>query len=329
MKIGIIGLGFMGATHIGAFSKLKGVEVAAVCARNPQALSGDLSHVGGNLNREAGVYDFSNVRKYTDWREIVRDPALDAVDICLPTDVHPAVSLAAFAEGKHVLCEKPMALSISDCERMIAAAESHRRIFMVGQVLRFWPEYLYLEKFVQRERPSIVSATFSRRTAMPDWSPWLMDQSRSGGAILDLLIHDIDQALSLFGPPAEVSAKNLDGSDSIAATLTYPDGLQVHIEGGWFGSETPFSMGYSVRTTESELDFTADGLRLNATMVELPAAEDAYDAELAYFIDCCQNNRQPDRCLPQDSAKGVELALLLKQARSLEGAPLKCKIQTT
>lgn len=327
MKIGIIGLGFMGATHLGAFSKLKDVEVAAVCARNPQALSGDLSHVGGNLNREAGVYDFSNIRKYTDWREIVRDPALDAVDICLPTDAHPAVSLAAFADGKHVLCEKPMALSLSDCKRMIGAAESHRRIFMVGQVLRFWPEYLYLESFVKRERQSIVSATFSRRAAMPDWSPWLMDQSRSGGAILDLLIHDIDQALSLFGPPEEVAAKSLDGSDSIAATLTYADGLEVRIEGGWFGPETPFSMGFSVRTRKGELEFNAEGLRLNATTVELPAAEDAYDAELAYFIECCQNNRQPIRCLPRDSAEGVELALLLKQSRSLEGAPLKCNIQ--
>ena len=329
MKIGIIGLGFMGATHLGAFSKLKDVEVAAVCARNPQALSGDLSHVGGNLNREAGVYDFSNVRKYTDWREIVRDPALDAIDICLPTDAHLAVSLAAFAEGKHVLCEKPMALSTSDCERMIAAAESHRRIFMVGQVLRFWPEYLYLENFVKSERRSIVSATFSRRAAMPDWNPWLMDESRSGGAILDLLIHDIDQALSLFGRPEQVSAKSLEGSDSMTATLTYADGLQVRIEGGWFGAETPFSMGFAAQARERELDFTAEGLRLNATKVELPAAEDAYEAELAYFIECCQNNRQPDRCLPRDSAEGVELALLLKQSRSLEGTPLKCKIQKT
>ncbi len=329
MKVGIIGLGFMGATHVGAFSKLKGVEVAAVCARSPQALSGDLSHVGGNLNREAGVYDFSNIRKYTDWQEIVRDPALDAIDICLPTDAHPAVALAAFAEGKHVLCEKPMALSVSDCDRMITAAESHQRIFMVGQVLRFWPEYLYLENFVKAARGSIVSATFSRRTAMPDWSPWLMDQSRSGGAILDLLIHDIDQALSLFGPPEQVSARSLDGSDSVTATLTYAGGLQVRIEGGWFGAETPFSMGFSVRTSESELDFTAEGLRLNATTVELPAAVDAYETELAYFIDCCKNNRQPDRCLPRDSAQGVELALLLKQSRSSEGAPLKCNIQKT
>jgi predicted dehydrogenase len=329
MKIGIIGLGFMGAMHLSAFSKLKDVEVAAVCARNPRSLSGDLRHVGGNLKLEAAVHDFSQVRKYTDWQELVRDPTLDAVDICLPTDAHAGVSLAAFAAGKHVLCEKPMALTLAECERMIAAAASHQRIFMVGQVLRFWPEYRYLESFVNRNRPSVVSATFSRRAATPDWSPWLMDESRSGGAILDLLIHDIDQALWLFGLPEEVSATALNGGDSLAAVLSYPGDLQVRIEGGWFGPETSFSMTFAVRTPERELDLTSEGLRLNNGPVELPPAADAYETELAYFVDCCRMNRQPELCLPQDSAQAVELALLLKQSRSEEGKPLKCKIRKT
>lgn len=325
MRIGIIGLGFMGATHFGAFSKLKDVEVAAVCARDSRSLSGDLSHVGGNLNRGAGVYDFSRIHKYTDWEELVRDPDLDAVDICLPTDAHAAVSLAAFAAGKHVLCEKPMALTADDCGRMINAAATHGRILMVGQVLRFWPEYRYLEEFVKNNPKSIVSATFSRRCAAPNWSRWLMDESRSGGAIIDLLVHDIDQVISLFGLPEEVSAKSV-GEDGITATLAYPGDLQVHVEGGWFQADTPFSMGFKVQTQTGELDFTGEGLRLNGAAVEPPTG-DAYETELAYFVECCRTNKQPDRCLPRDSARAVELALLLKQARSLEGKPLKCDIQ--
>lgn len=325
MKIGIIGLGFMGATHLGAFSKLTDVEVTAICARDPRSLAGDLSHVGGNLNREAGVYDFSGVRKYTDWEELVRDPDLDAIDICLPTDAHAPVSLAAFAEGMHVLCEKPMALTKDDCDRMIAAAASHRRVLMVGQVLRFWPEYQHLERFVQKEGRSIVSATFSRRCAVPNWSRWLMDESRSGGAILDLLVHDIDQALSLFGLPEEVSAASLGDIDGVTATFTYPGDLRVHIEGGWFHDGTPFSMGFKVRTQTSELDFTSEGLRLNNAAVELATA-DAYETELDYFVECCRMNKQPDHCPPRDSARAVELALLLKRSRSLEGKPLRCEI---
>lgn len=327
MKIGIIGLGFMGAMHLGAFSKLKDVHVTAVCARDPRSLSGDLSHVGGNLKLGTAVHDFSQVHKYTDWQELVRDPALDAVDICLPTDAHAAVSLAALAGGKHVLCEKPMAPTVAQCQSMTAAAASHRRILMVGQVLRFWPDYQYLANFVKSERQPIRSATFSRRCAAPDWSKWLMDESRSGGAILDLLIHDIDQVLLLFGLPEQISAKSLDGPDSVAATLTYSDGLQVKVEGGWFGAETPFAMGFAVRTAQSELNFDASGLRLNGTTVEVPTA-DAYEAELRYFVDCCRDNREPERCLPRDSAQAVELALLLKRARSLEGEPIRCQIKS-
>lgn len=326
MKIGIIGLGFMGATHLGAISKLVDVDVVAVCARDPRSLSGDLSHVGGNLNREAGVHDFSNIRKYTEWEELVRDPDLDAVDICLPTDAHAPVSLAAFAAGKHVLCEKPMALTKEDCTRMIHAAAQHRRVLMVAQVLRFWPEYQYLEQFVKDESRSISSATFSRRAAAPNWSRWLMDESRSGGAILDLLIHDIDQAISLFGLPEEVTANRLGDGDGISATLTYSQNLKVQIEGGWFHADTPFAMEFKIQTQTSELDFTSEGLRLNGTKVELPAS-DAYETELAYFVECCRTNKQPALCLPQDSARGVELALLLKQSRALGGKPLRCEIQ--
>ena len=325
MKVGIIGLGFMGATHLGAFSKLNGVEVAAVCARNPRALAGDLSQVGGNLNRETGTYDFSAVHKYSDWRELVADPALDAVDICLPTDAHTEVSLAALAAGKHVLCEKPMALTKEDCGRMISAAEKHRRILMVAQVLRFWPEYQYLEQFVKNERNSIASVTFSRRGEMPPWSGWLTDESRSGGAVLDLLVHDIDQAIFLFGVPEQVSARSLGEIDTIRATLQYPGNTEVHIEGGWFPAGTPFSMAFTARTPERELDFTAGGLRLNAGAVEVSAA-DAYETQLAYFVECCEQNKQPERCLPQDSAKAVALALLLQHARSLEGKQLRCEI---
>lgn len=325
MKVGIIGLGFMGATHFNAFSQLKDVEVTAVCARDPRSLSGDLSHVGGNLNRKPGVHDFSRLRKYSDWRELVADPALDAVDICLPTDAHTPVSLAAFAEGKHVLCEKPMALTNADCDEMIAAAEKHRRIVMVGQVLRFWPEYQYLGRFVKDERHSLVSVTFSRRCEAPGWSRWLMDEARGGGAILDLLVHDIDQALSLFGLPEQISAKSVGGVDTVSASLSYPGNLQVHVEGGWFHAGTPFSMAFTARTRESELDFAAEGLRLDGGTVEVAAA-DAYEAELAYFVDCCEKDEQPEHCLPRDSAQAVKLALLLKQSRSLEGKELRCEI---
>lgn len=327
MKIGIVGLGFMGATHLKAFLNTEGVTLAAVSATNPRRLAGDLSDVGGNLGRESGTYDFSNVRKYPDWRDLVNDPELDAVDVCLPTNLHLPVTVAALKAGKHVLCEKPMALTAADCDEMLKAARENGKILMIGHVLRFWPEYNYLQRFVKSgEYGAVRTATFVRRCGVPDWSKWAMDDSQSGGALLDLLVHDIDQVLRLFGPPTKVAAKALNDQDSISATLLYPNGPEVRVQGGWFPSGTPFAMGFQVAAQRGELELTPDGLRLNDGSGALKSIKldegDAYDAEVRYFVECCRNGQQPVECPPEQSAAAVKLALTLKQSRAEGGAQI-------
>lgn len=321
----------MGATHIGAFAKLPGVELAAVSSSNALALSGDLSQTGGNLGRQGGKYDFSQVRKYKDWRDLVADPDLDAVDICLPTDLHAPAAIAAMQTGKHVYCEKPMGLTADECDRMISQARQHGRILMVGQVLRFWPAYLHLKQFVSEGKYGrIQSATFARRAGIPDWSKWLTDNSRSGGAILDMLIHDLDQVLWQFGPPARVAAKSLGEIDTVSATLLYPNGPEVRVQGGWFAAGTPFAMGFHVRAEKGELELTPEGLRLNDaagnSTVVATEGPDGYEAEAAYFVQCCETNTQPDRCPPEESAKAVKLALLLNQSRAEGGNQIECNL---
>jgi predicted dehydrogenase len=329
MKIGIIGLGFMGATHLDGFAKLPGVDVAAVCSGNPRALSGDLSQTGGNRAGSARIYDFSAVRKYTRWQELISDAELDAVDICLPTDLHASVTIAALQAGKHVLVEKPMALTVSDCDAMMAAADQSNRILMVGQVLRFWPEYRYLLEFSQSNAYGAIRAvTFIRQGAAPDWSPWLLQDERSGGAVVDLLIHDIDQALLLFGMPTKVAAKRLGDADAVMATFIYPGGPEVRIQGGWFAQGMPFSMTYQARAERAELEFTQAGLTLSDTagqrLTMTPEGGDAYEAQLRYFVECCRNGEQPRQCMPRESAQAVKVALLLKQSREMGGEQIQC-----
>jgi predicted dehydrogenase len=321
----------MGGTHLDAFSKIEGVEVAAVCTHNVQALSGKFQHGGGNLNRETKVHDLSAVRKCSNWRELVGDSRLDAVDICLPTDLHASIATEAMEAGKDVLCEKPLALTATECDSMIAKAKKQERVLMAGQVLRFWPEYLYLERFVKsREYGAILSATFVRRCGMPDWSRWLPDETRSGGAVLDLLIHDIDQALWLFGVPDRMAAKSLGPVDTIAASLIYPGGPEVRIQGGWLAAGSALSMTFQVRAERAELEFTPGGLYLSNQKGQRKPVEasggDAYETELAYFVECCRTRRQPERCMPEDSARAVKLALLLKQSRERGGEQLKCTL---
>jgi predicted dehydrogenase len=310
---------------------MEDVQVSAVCTRNVQALSGGFQHSGGNLNRETAMHDLSAIRKSSDWRELVNDSKLDAVDICLPTDLHVSIATAAMGAGKDVLCEKPLALTAADCDAMIAEAKRHERVLMAGQVLRFWPEYMYLERFVKsREYGAILSATFVRRCGLPDWSRWLPDENRSGGAVLDLLVHDIDQALWLFGTPERVAAKSLGAVDTIAASLIYPRGPEVRIQGGWFAAGSALSMTFQVRAERAELELTPDGLYLSDQAGERKQIEvtdgDAYETELVYFVECCRTRSQPERCMPEDSARAVKLALLLKQSREAGGEQLKCTL---
>lgn len=319
----------MGVTHLGAISKLNGAEVGAIATANPKVLAGDLSSIGGNLKREQTVVDLSAVTKYPTWKDMLADPNLDAIDICLPTPLHRDVAIAALQSGKHVICEKPMAGTSEDCAAMMDAAHHSGKQLMIAHVLRFWPEYRKLHDFVTTGQYGTVrSATLIRRCGIPDWSRWLTNDVESGGAILDLLIHDIDQVLWLFGPPDRVAAKSIGGPDSVSATFIYPSNIEVRLQGGWFESGVPFSMGFQARADRGLLELTPEGLMLSDDGGQRQAvnagSEDAYVEELAYFVECCKTGQPPRLCPPEQSAQAVEIALLLKQSRQEEGTQLKC-----
>ncbi len=320
----------MGATHLAAYSKIADVEVSGIATKSERSLAEHLAHAGGNLDRPATVFDFSHVRQYEHWRELVLDPTYDLIDICLPTDLHPEIAITALASGKHVLCEKPMALTSLDCDRMLEAADKYNRILMIAHVLRFWSEFRVLEEFVRSQQGGPTrTATFQRRCGIPDWSGWLPVGARSGGAVLDLLVHDIDQVLMLFGPPDTIAAKPVGDLDAIDALLRYPNGLEVRIEGGWLAPGTPFSMGFAAKSECAVLELNNEGLFLDdgtgQRKVQAPEI-DAYDAEIGYFIDCCLTGKRPERCLPQQSAQAVKLALALKEARVKGGEPIRCSV---
>ena len=329
MNIGIIGLGFMGVTHIAGYSKIPGVVVSAVCTENPAVLAGDLSKIGGNIQVDSAAIDISAAKKYARWQDVVANPNVDAGDICLPTDMHAAVATAALAAGKHALCEKPMALTETDCELMIEASVQNKRVLMIGQVLRFWPEYMALQEFgAAKQYGAIRSATFVRQCGLPDWSKWLPVEARSGGATFDLLIHDIDQALLLCGMPERVSAKKFGDGDGIMGTFIYPRGPEVRIQGGWFQPGAPLSMTFQAVAERGQMELGPGGLFLSDTSGERtkvePGGPDGYQAEVAYFIECCRNGIEPLRCTPRASAQAVRVALRLKESRSLNGEQIEC-----
>jgi len=319
MNIGLIGYGFMGGAHAAAISQIPGATLTAVASRTKPSADGPTR---GNLDLKTEPLP-DTVRWTPNWQEVVDDPTIDAIDICLPTPMHREVIERAFANGKHVLCEKPMALTDEDCAELLALAKASGKVFMIAHVLRWMQPYPYAFNFVQKT-PAITTATLRRSTGFPHWSAWLRDTAVSGGAILDLLCHDIDQALQWFGDPITVSATSLGEVDTMRGVLHYAD-KQVIVEGGWLAPETPFAASFEITANDASLHFAEGKLTEthgNETKeIALPEG-DAYRDEIAYFVQCCATGSAPTLCTPESSAKAVRLALLLQHSRDNNGKEL-------
>ncbi len=298
MKLAVIGLGFMGLTHLRALQAIPNADVVVVASDNPDALTGDLTGVAGNLGVAGERFDFSSVAKYADWTEAVNDARAEAVDLCLPTHLHEPAAVAALEAGKHVLLEKPMALTGAAADRILAAARAAGRTVMIAHVLRFFPDYVPLiELHRSNELGPLRSAVFRRRCAAPNWGDWLPDPAKSGGAVLDLLIHDVDMALHLFGAPRALSATGHEdrarGIDVATAQLHYAEGGTAIVTGGWHHSGGyPFSMEYTVCYDGGTVDYSSAGrpptlYRANGETVVLERpGTDGYQAEIEYFVEC-------------------------------------------
>jgi predicted dehydrogenase len=313
-------------------------ELSAVCSLDPVKLAGDLSSVHGNIGASSRRFDFSQVRKYREIGDLLRDNEIEAVDLCLPTHLHAPVAIAAVRAGKHVLVEKPMALDAESAARMIAEASSHGRILMSAHVLRFFPEYQALQNALKSaELGAVRCALFRRRCAAPAWAGWLSDPAQSGGGAFDLLIHDADMCLHLFGKPESIIANGYEnlahGVDLVTALVRFPDGLSVTITGGWHHQgEYPFSMSYTVSADGGTIEYDSAGrpptlYRPGRDAEALPLeTHDGYAAEIGYFLECCRAGRQPAMCPPEESAEAVELMALLIEARKGNGERLSCNL---
>ncbi len=336
IRTAVLGLGFMGAKHVAGFLAAGNSHLVAVYSSDKRKLSGDLSGIQGNLGGPGNVYDFSGLKKYTSLDAVLNDPDIDAVDICLPTDLHASTAIAALRAGKDVLVEKPMALDLASSNSMIEVAQAESRILMVAHVLRFFPEYQALLRALSSgEWGRVRSAAFRRRCAAPAWSGWLSDPAKSGGGAFDLLIHDIDICLRLFGKPQAVSAVGYEalasGVDVISAHLHYPEAVDIEVSGGWYHPKAfPFSMEYTVVLDEGTIDYRLDTklptvYSKSGEQQQLDlGSHDGYFAEIEYFLQCLQERSFPALCSPDDSARAVGLMELALQSRTSNGKRIEC-----
>jgi predicted dehydrogenase len=339
MRIAVLGLGFMGATHLKAWQSVDNAQVVAVYSNDERKLTGDLTHIEGNLGNKGEKFEFGQVRKYRDTADLINDPDVDAVDICLPTHLHYATALAALRAGKHVLVEKPLSLNGELADELVGEAHAVERVLMAAHVLRFIPSYRGLAEALASDKYGVTrSASFRRRCAAPAWSKWLGDAEKSGGGVFDLLIHDVDFALMLFGMPESLSATGYEdlalGIDVINATLHYPSSFNCVISGGWHHKKTfPFSMDYTLAADGATFEYSSTaGDRVDVyecggekRPLELRGG-DAFEAELQYFHSCCVDGVRPNYCPPEESAAAVKLGRLMLEARKSNGEKIECRI---
>lgn len=331
VRVGIVGLGFMGRMHIAAYGRLPSARLVAVADQDPKRASGDLSGAWGNIPGAVDRLDMTGIAGTTDMQALIQSRDVDLVDICVPTPAHEALAVAALAAGKHVLCEKPLALTSASAQRIADAAERAAGLFMPAMCLRFWPQWAWLKQTVDERRyGAVIGATFRRVASMPPG--WFADGAVSGGAILDLHVHDTDFVCHLFGVPAAVFSrgytKTSGRTDHVVTSYLYDNGpALVSAEGSWCMADGfAFTMRYTVNFERATADF--DSSRDPALVVsaggkaEVVRLEgDGYESELAYFLECIRTGRRPSRVTAADAV--ASLRVVEAEARSIESAQVE------
>lgn len=222
-RIGILGAGGMGNVHGRHYRRMPDVE---------------LHFFEPDLERAKLYIDRWEARPSASLDALLK--IVDAVDVCLPTDLHVEIGLKAIASGRAVLMEKPLANSLTAAQTLIEAAEAARVPFMVGHVVRFFPEFAAGNRLVKEGKIGKPAAARTRRGGLaPTGSDsWFMDHSRSGGVLIDLGIHDFDWLNWTLGPVAKLYSRSVgaasgSGPDYALTTLTYECGAIAHVESTW------------------------------------------------------------------------------------------------
>jgi predicted dehydrogenase len=237
LNIGIAGLGFMGWIHWLSYKQSGGVRVAAVCEQDESKLAGDWTSIKGNFGPPGERVDLSEIKKYRAFDDMLADPAIDVVDICLPPSLHAPMALAAFAAGKHVFCEKPLALTPDDCDQMVAAAQRANKQLVVGHVLPLLPEYAWaLAAIDSGKYGRALGGSFKRVISDPLWLKNFYDPQKIGGPMLDLHIHDAHFIRRAFGMPTSVFSQGRMRGDVVEywnSLFQFADPqLAVHAQSG-------------------------------------------------------------------------------------------------
>lgn len=324
-KVAVVGFGFMGMTHTINILKIKNLSLVAIVDKDLEGIEDKLSSSNGNFS--TGDIDpkvLASIRKYQNLDACIKNEELDAVHICVHTDLHYNLAKKALLAGLHVFLEKPMTLDIAQGEKLIELAEKNNCLFMVGHVLRFMSPYQNLKDWIDNETyGKLKFLSVSRFSGVPSWGQWKEKQKSfgsSGGALFDLIIHDIDFVHYLFGTPDKIESVVLPGAlsehDYISALWSYKEiDLKVKVDGGnTFHSSFPFQAGYMASFQNASILYSTlkpEVIQIATAeeILEIPAEEggDGFYNEIAYFAESMEQNKKPEICMPESSLETIKI----------------------
>lgn len=319
LKVALFGLGMIGSMHAATWKRIEGVALSAVCTAS-QATSRAAAE-------RYGTAAFADMEQLLAWGDF------DIVDICLPTPLHKSVAIRAAECGKHVICEKPLALNAADAEDIAAACRKHGVRLFVGHVLRFCPEYAQARELVRTGTLGDIGIVhLSRSGAYPSGSGhWYGDANKSGGLALDMLIHDLDWLLWTFGDIERLAAQRVardteDGRlEAVSATVRMTGGTLALVKGSW--AFPPFATSFEIAGRRGLLSHHSGdstplsirrrdergALQQQASLPAIYLSEDPMYVQLNQFIQCLRRDLAAP-ITPEDAVRAVKACGMLIEA---------------
>jgi UDP-N-acetylglucosamine 3-dehydrogenase len=327
LTVSVLGAGNMGICLAKAFCKISGVTIKHIYSQTLARARSLAQQVG------AEPLDHTDI--------IFGDKEVDVVALCLPTHTRLQTLKSAIQAQKHVFSEKPLALNRAVADEIRELLQGYPKTVMVGQVLRFFWEYSRLRQMVQSGAiGQIGTVRLSRCVGYPGSESWFADPEKSGGVILDLLVHDIDFLLWTFGDVKQVYAKSFTDShrgrlDYALLNIQMQSGALAHIEGSWAHPVGSFRQTAEVCGSQGMLyydNLASKGIEwiptgasgdTSGSRIFVPETDDdrgPYLAEVAHFIDCVRSHRLPDVTY-EEALKSCEVAFVAMESARL-GTPL-------
>ncbi len=333
LKMGLVGLGGMGRGHLTTIEKLMAdganIELVALCDIDPKAFGA----VETSLNLEGmekADYDFSKYHLYSNVDDMLANEKLDLVNVVVPTYEHSTVTLKVLNAGVNCLCEKPMAISLNQCQLMIDTAKKNNVQLMIGQCLRFWGEWAVLKDFFTTGKLGAPIGGFYYRNGGTPSKDWYLCREKGGGALFDQHIHDVDMVNYLYGVPKAVSTVGKivipgSGYDTCATNYIYDEKYCVHTENLWVNHQGGFRHGFRADFEDGTVIFDDAGLKafdkFNNPIELAPVAQlGGHYPEIKYFANIIENGGINTINPPESSMDTIRIALAEMKSADLGGA---------